>query len=51
VIAAHRAAGLRLRRRIQLESWSTLVLTARRQARSGSAGPVRGWISGRCNEG
>jgi ribosomal protein L11 methyltransferase len=29
VIAAHRAAGLRLRRRIQLESWSTLVLTAR----------------------
>ena len=30
VIDAHRAAGLRLRRRIQLETWSTLVLTAPR---------------------
>jgi ribosomal protein L11 methyltransferase len=30
VIGAHRAAGLRLRRRIQLETWSTLVLTVPR---------------------
>jgi ribosomal protein L11 methyltransferase len=30
VVGAHRAAGLRLRRRIQLEAWSTLVLTAPR---------------------
>ena len=30
VIEAHRAAGLRLRRRIQLEIWTTLVLTAPR---------------------
>jgi ribosomal protein L11 methyltransferase len=30
VIDAHRAAGLRLRRRIQLEIWTTLVVTAPR---------------------
>jgi ribosomal protein L11 methyltransferase len=30
VIGAHRAAGLRLRRRLQLETWSTLLLTAPR---------------------
>ncbi len=30
VIDAHRAAGLRLRRRIELETWSTLVLAAPR---------------------
>lgn len=31
VIAAHRAAGLRLRRQIQIEVWTTLVLTAPRR--------------------
>jgi ribosomal protein L11 methyltransferase len=30
VIDAHRAAGLRLRHRIQLEIWTTLVVTAPR---------------------
>jgi len=31
VIAAHRAAGLLLRRQIQIEVWTTLVLTAPRR--------------------
>jgi len=30
VVGAHRAAGLHLRRRLQLDTWSTLVLTAPR---------------------
>ena len=29
VVEAHRTAGLRLRRSIQLEIWTTLVLTTR----------------------
>jgi hypothetical protein len=31
VIDAHRAVGLRLRRCIELEIWTTLVLAARRR--------------------
>ena len=48
VIDAHRAAGLRLRRRIQLETWSTLVLTApRRRRQPFASSAVRGWTFGR----